>query len=59
MLIGQTGSGKSSFQNLLEKEKIARERDRDSITYRFSFYSEPSYNITTIDTYEFENDSNF
>lgn len=56
MLVGQTGSGKSTLQNLLQREKIAREGDGDSITYRISYYIDPNYNITKIDTPGFENE---
>ena len=56
MILGQAGSGKSTLQNLLQGEKIAREGEGTAITYRISFYSDKRYNITKIDCPGFEND---
>lgn len=56
MIVGQTGSGKSTLQNLLQREKIAREGEGDSITHKISFYNDQNFNITKIDTPGFENE---
>ena len=56
MIVGQAGSGKSTLQNLLQREKIAREGEGDSITYKISFYNDQNFNITKIDTPGFENE---
>ena len=49
LIVGQTGAGKSTLQNLLQGEKIAREGEGESISFRISFYTDKRYNITKID----------
>lgn len=56
MIVGQAGAGKSTLQNLLQREKIAREGEGGAITYKISFYSDTRYNITKIDCPGFENE---
>lgn len=56
LIVGQAGAGKSTLQNLLQGEKIAREGEGDSITFRISFYTDKRYNITKIDCPGFENE---
>ena len=54
LIVGQAGAGKSTLQNLLQGEKIAREGEGESITFRISFYIDKRYNITKIDCPGFE-----
>ena len=56
MIAGQAGAGKSTLQNLLQGEKIAREGEGGSITYKISFYTDRRYNLTKIDSPGFENE---
>lgn len=56
LIAGQAGAGKSTLQNLLQGEKIAREGEGESITFRISFYTDKRYNITKIDCPGFENE---
>lgn len=56
LIVGQAGAGKSTLQNLLQGEKIAREGEGESVTFRISFYIDKRYNICKIDCPGFESD---
>ena len=56
LIVGQTGAGKSTLQNLLQGEKIASKGEGDSITFRIPFYTDKRYNITKIECPGFENE---
>lgn len=56
MIAGQAGAGKSTLQNLLQGEKIAREGEGGAITFKISFYTDKRYNLTKIDSPGFENE---